>query len=127
MGSSLSLSVCLYFKPHSCRFHMNGMKYVKFTAFFKYNVYFIKLRNKYRLDASFEDLTAVMFQVEVFCVVTSFSVVVGYRRFGGACLLHLVKIQVEFFWVMTPCSAVAGYQLLYLELEYRSITDVDDQ
>jgi len=29
------------------------------------------------------------FQVEVFWVVTSCSVVVGYRRFGGLCCLHL--------------------------------------
>jgi hypothetical protein len=35
------------------------------------------------LDLSFEDLTAMVFQVEVFWVVTSSSVVVGYQRFGG--------------------------------------------
>jgi hypothetical protein len=35
----------------------------------------------------------MMFQVEVFCVVTPCSVVVGYRRFGGPCTLHGVTIQ----------------------------------
>jgi hypothetical protein len=30
-----------------------------------------------------------VFQVEVFCVVTSCSVVVGYRRFVSQCCLHL--------------------------------------
>jgi len=30
-----------------------------------------------------------MFQVEVFCVVTPCSVVVGYRHFGWPCCLHL--------------------------------------
>jgi len=31
----------------------------------------------------------VMFQVEVFWVVTPCSVVVGYHRFGGPCCCHL--------------------------------------
>jgi len=38
---------------------------------------------------SFEAFTAVMFQVEVLWVVTPYSAVVGYRRFGGPCCLHL--------------------------------------
>jgi hypothetical protein len=39
--------------------------------------------------ASFEAFTAVMFQVEVFCVVKPCSVVVGDQRFRGPCCLHL--------------------------------------
>jgi len=35
------------------------------------------------LDASFEFFTAVIFQVEVFWMVTPCSVVIGYQRFGG--------------------------------------------
>jgi hypothetical protein len=38
---------------------------------------------------SFEALTAVMFHVEVFWVVTLCIVVIGYQRFGGPCCLHL--------------------------------------
>jgi hypothetical protein len=38
---------------------------------------------------SFEAFTALIFQVEVFCVVTRCSVVVGYQRFRGPCCLHL--------------------------------------
>jgi len=34
-------------------------------------------------NARFEALTAVMFQIEVFWVVTPCSDVVGYRHFGG--------------------------------------------
>jgi hypothetical protein len=60
--------------------------------------------------ASFETFTAVMFQVEVFWIVTPCSVVVGYRRFGGPCCLHLQVFQVEVFWVVTPCSVVVGYR-----------------
>jgi len=37
----------------------------------------------------FEVFTAVKIQVEVFWVVTSCSVVVGYQRFGEPCCLHL--------------------------------------
>jgi hypothetical protein len=37
----------------------------------------------------FEAFTAVMFQVEIFRVVTSCSIVVGYQRFGGRRCLHL--------------------------------------
>jgi hypothetical protein len=36
-------------------------------------------------DARFEAFTAVIFQLEVFWVVTPCSVVVGYQRFGGPC------------------------------------------
>jgi hypothetical protein len=39
-------------------------------------------------DASFEGFKAVMFQVEVFWVVTPCNVVGGYRRFRGPCCLH---------------------------------------
>jgi hypothetical protein len=41
------------------------------------------------LGARFEIFTAVMFHVEVFCVMTPCSVVVGYQRFGGPCCHHL--------------------------------------
>jgi hypothetical protein len=48
------------------------------------------------LYVSFEAFTAVMFQVEVYWVVTPCSVVAGYQRFGGPCCLHLqdeVKLE----------------------------------
>jgi hypothetical protein len=38
-----------------------------------------------RTDLNFEAYRAVMFQVEVFWVVTPCSVVVGFRRFRGPC------------------------------------------
>jgi hypothetical protein len=58
------------------------------------------------------DFQAVMFQVHVFCVVMQCSVMVGYRRFGGPCCLHLQRddLQVALFWVVTICSIVVGYQ-----------------
>jgi hypothetical protein len=37
----------------------------------------------------FEFFTAVMFPVEVFCIVMSCSVVVGHQHFEGSCCLHL--------------------------------------
>jgi len=40
-------------------------------------------------NTSFEAFTAVMFQVEVFWVVTQCSVMVGYQPFRGPCCLHL--------------------------------------
>jgi len=39
--------------------------------------------------ASFEAFTAVMFQFEVFWVVTPCSVVIEYQRFRVPCCLHL--------------------------------------
>jgi hypothetical protein len=39
--------------------------------------------------ASVEAFTAVMFQVEVFWIMTPCNVVVGYQRFGGPWCLHL--------------------------------------
>jgi hypothetical protein len=41
------------------------------------------------MDASFEAFTGVMFQVEVFWVVTPCSVVVGYQNFRSPWCLHL--------------------------------------
>jgi hypothetical protein len=41
------------------------------------------------LNMSFEAFTAVMFQIEVFCVVTLCSVVIGYRLFKDPYRLHL--------------------------------------
>jgi hypothetical protein len=38
---------------------------------------------------SSESFTSVMFQVDIFWVVTPCSVVVGYQCFGGSCCLHL--------------------------------------
>jgi len=38
---------------------------------------------------SFETFTTVMFQDDVFCVVTPGSVVVGYQRFRVLCCLYL--------------------------------------
>jgi hypothetical protein len=57
------------------------------------------------LDASFEAFTPTMFQVEVFCVVTQCSVVVGYRSFGGPCCLHLLG-EVQAAW---PSETLVSY------------------
>jgi hypothetical protein len=46
----------------------------------------IKTRNS--ITSNSEAFKAVMFQVEVFWVVTPCSVVVGYQHFGGPCWLH---------------------------------------
>jgi hypothetical protein len=43
----------------------------------------------YKSAASFEAFTATMFQVEVFWVMTSCSVVGGYQRVRDPCCLHL--------------------------------------
>jgi len=43
----------------------------------------------YTLDAKFEVFTAIIIQVQVFCVVTPCSVVVGYQSFGGHRHIHL--------------------------------------
>jgi hypothetical protein len=51
------------------------------------------------LDSRFEAFSAVMFQVEVFWVVTPFGVVVGYQRFRGSCCLHHLKtLKMEATW-----------------------------
>jgi hypothetical protein len=58
----------------------------------KFSFFLTPDKGKVRLnlqEASFKALTAVMFQVEIFWVVTPCSAVVGYRRFGGPCYLHL--------------------------------------
>jgi len=48
---------------------------------------------------SFGTFTAVMFQVEVFWVVTPCSVVVGYQSFRGPCCLHLQgEVKIEAAW-----------------------------
>jgi hypothetical protein len=48
-------------------------------------------------DANFEAFTAVMFQVAVFWVVTSCSIVVGYQIFRGPCCLHIpVEVKIEY-------------------------------
>jgi hypothetical protein len=44
----------------------------------------------------FEAFTTVKIQVDVFYVVTPWSVVVGYRRFGGPCCLHFTLLH----WIM---------------------------
>jgi len=41
------------------------------------------------VSRSFEAFTALIFQVEVFCVVTPCSIVVGYQRYKGPCCLYL--------------------------------------
>jgi hypothetical protein len=51
--------------------------------------------NKISHVVSFKSFTAVMFQVDVFWVVTPSSVVVGYLCFGGLCCLHLQGDEVE--------------------------------
>jgi hypothetical protein len=42
-----------------------------------------------QFDASFEAFTAVMFQVTVFWVVATCSVMLGYQHFRGPCCPHL--------------------------------------
>jgi len=51
--------------------------------------------------------------VEVFWVVTPCSVMVGYKRFGGPCCVHLqgesftaVMFEVEIFCLVTSCSGL---------------------
>jgi len=46
-------------------------------------------------EVSYEALRAMIFQVHVFWVVTSYSVVVGYQCFGGPCYIYL---QGEVIW-----------------------------
>jgi hypothetical protein len=46
---------------------------------------------KKNLDVRFEVFMAVKIQVEVFWVVMSCGVVVGYQHFRGPCCLHLLK------------------------------------
>jgi hypothetical protein len=51
---------------------------------------------------------AVVFQVEVFCVVTPCSVVVGYQHFRGLCCLHLqgeVKMEAVKCWYTTTLNS----------------------
>jgi hypothetical protein len=50
----------------------------------------------------------LMMQVEVFWVVTPYSVVVGYQRFRGPCCLHL---QGEVKW-WRPCSDMWNLSLM---------------
>jgi hypothetical protein len=50
----------------------------------------------------------VVFQVEVFWIVTPCSVVVGYQSFGGPCSQ---QIKLEVFWVVRPCNVV-GYRFI---------------
>jgi hypothetical protein len=56
---------------------------------------------------------------EMFWIMAPCSVVVGWRRFGGPCRLHLHSgwsdwcldiDSILFFWVVTPCSDMTGYQ-----------------
>jgi len=46
-------------------------------------------------EAKFEFFTAVKIQFEVLWVVTPCSVVVGYRRFGRPCCLHVQCITAQ--------------------------------
>jgi len=45
------------------------------------------------LVARFETFTAVMFQGEVFWLMTPYSVVVGYQRFRGPCCHITLKME----------------------------------
>jgi len=61
--------------------------------------------------SSFDVLAAVMFQVEVFCVVTSRSVVVRYQRFRGPGCLHLLlrwrqHVSPKFWYPITSSQDV---------------------
>jgi hypothetical protein len=75
--------------------HVDLMKkQLLFTNTFQYHLHYTK---------SFGAFAADMFQIEVFCAVTQYSIVVGYQHFGGPCCLHL-------HWVVTSCNDVVGYQ-----------------
>jgi hypothetical protein len=47
------------------------------------------LKNRNILDVRFEVIRAVKIQIEVVWVLTPCSVMVGYKRFSGACCLYL--------------------------------------
>jgi len=48
---------------------------------------------------SSEAFMAVMFHVEVFWVVMTYSIAAGYRRFGGPCCLHpRDEMKIETAW-----------------------------
>jgi hypothetical protein len=47
------------------------------------------------LNESFELLTVMKIQIEVFWVVITCSVVVGYHRFGGSCWFHDFTLKME--------------------------------
>jgi hypothetical protein len=49
-------------------------------------------------NATFEAFTAVIFQVEVFWVVTPCGVLIGYQRFRSTCCLHLTNLKMEAAW-----------------------------
>jgi hypothetical protein len=44
------------------------------------------------MDWRFEFIKAVQIQVDIFWILTPFSVAVGYQGFGGPCCLHLQGI-----------------------------------
>jgi hypothetical protein len=67
---------------HHTNFHMSATGCSLIVA--------LKPKNKYRCE--FEAFTAVMFQVEIFWVVTPCCVVVGYQDFGEPCCLHLERV-----------------------------------
>jgi hypothetical protein len=74
---------------------------------------------------SFEAFTVVVFHVEVFRVVTSCNVVVGYKRFGGPCCLRLqgagtsctdnfILTLITSFYLVNRCaSAIWACALLF--------------
>jgi len=51
-------------------------------------------------ELSFEAFTSVMIQVEVLWVVPPCDVVVGYRRFGEPCYLHIQgEVKINAAWI----------------------------
>jgi len=76
---------------------MNADIYIYIGNFYSLNI-LISLKQKNCLKcsyllfdpcATFETFTAVMFQVDIFWVVTSYNIVVRYQCFRGPCCLHL--------------------------------------
>jgi hypothetical protein len=59
----------------------------KIILCFKHLDVFPVVLGRIDLDANFDAFTAVLFPVEVFWVVASNSVAVGYQRFEGSCCL----------------------------------------
>jgi len=53
----------------------------------------------YKGYATLELFTAMKIQVAVFSIVTPCSFVIGYKRFGGPCYLHLQSI-----WTWSCCN-----------------------
>jgi len=77
---------------------------------------------------SFEAFTAVMFQVEVFWVVTPCNVVVGYQRFGGSCCLDMKNVlyQKSIYEMNVLCSNLLAFRINVYFLEISSFIKINN-